>query len=204
VKQVFALPQPVFASAQEMIRVHRGMFGPAGEIVAGYVLKYAPVLFDVALDPLAFRVVLAPGEQGPYGRHTGYTMTDAGFILLNRFCCGFNGGEIFLLSPAEDVIVHELTHTRQAMLRGSHHRKRGSRGSHRDAAWYEAISEAAPRYLGVRFEPEVWPAWRSVCRNGHIVGKEPRPGTLDEVRVCHWPGAMRKLVSAGDKRLPRC
>jgi hypothetical protein len=182
-----------------MVAAHRALFGEAGEIASRIVLKWAPVLFGVPLDPLTFRVVLAPVELGPYNRHLAYTMTEHGFILLNRHCCNFNHQQIVLSEDAEDVIVHELTHTRQAMLLGSH-RIRSSRGSHRDAAWYEAISEACPRYLGAEFARSSWPAWKSV-RRGKSVTKHAREGTLDEVTVCHWPQAMRALV--GDPRLPK-
>jgi hypothetical protein len=187
-----------------MIRAHRGLFGPVGETVARFVLKHAPTLFDLPLDPLAFRVELAPDELGPYGRHTAYTVTGAAFILLNRFRCDFARNEIVLLDArdAEDTIVHELTHNRQAMLLGTHH-IRNARGDHRDAGWYGAISEACARYLGCRFDCEVWPSWKSVRRNGKV-GKEMRAGTLDEKTVCHWPQAMRTLVEAKDPRLPKC
>jgi hypothetical protein len=99
---------------------------------------------------------------------------------------------------AEDPIVHELTHTRQKMLLGTHHIG-GSRGSHRDAAWYAAISEACPRYLGAEFPRSSWSRWKSV-RRGKSVTKQAHEGTLDEPTITHWPQAMRPLV--GDPRLP--
>jgi hypothetical protein len=181
-----------------MLAVHRGLYGLAGETVAGIVLKWAPVLFAVPLDPLAFRIFLAPGEMGGYNRHCAYINTQAGVMLLNRHCCQFDGAPIVLSPDAEDVIVHELTHVRQAMLLGRHH-VGGSRGPHRDAGWYEAVSEACPRYLGAEFARSSWPRWKSV-RRAKSVYKERVEGTLDEVTVGHWPEAIRPL--AGDPRLP--
>jgi hypothetical protein len=185
-----------------MLAVHRGLFGLAGETAAGILLKWCPRLFSIPLDPLAFRVVLAPIELGPYNKHCGYSNTEAGFILLNRKCCGFDRQhhqQIWLLPEVEDVIVHELTHTRQAILLGTHHLG-GSRGSHRDLGWYEAVAEACPRYLGCEFPRSSWPRAKSV-RRGKSVGHQAVEGTLDEPTVTHWPEAMRPLV--GDPRLPR-
>jgi hypothetical protein len=184
-----------------MLAVHRGLYGLAGETVAGIVLKWAPVLFAVPLDPLAFRVDLAPIELGPYNKHCGYSNTEAGFILVNRKLCHFDPQhpqQIWLSPEVEDHIVHELTHTRQKMLLGTHHIG-GSRGKHRDLGWYQAVSEACPKYLGFEFPRPSWPRSKSV-RHGKSVGHQPVAGTLDEVTVCHWPEAMRPL--AGDPRLP--
>ena len=165
------------------------------------MLKWAPTLFAIPLDPLAFRVILAPREMGGYNQHCAYANTEAGFILLNRHCCHFDHEQrqqIALSADVEDVLVHELTHTRQAMLLGTHHIG-GSRVPHRDPGWYEAVSEACPRYLGIEFPRSTWPAWKSV-RRGKSVIKERVKGTLDEVSVGHWPQAVRAL--AGDPRLP--
>jgi hypothetical protein len=185
-----------------MLAVHRGSYGQAGETVAGIILKWAPVLFAVPLDPLAFRVILAPGEMGPYNRRCAYSNTEAGLILLNRKCCYFDRQHhqhIMLEPGVEDVIVHELTHTRQKILLGTHHIG-GSRGKHRDLAWYEAVSEACPKYLGLEFPRSSWPHSKSV-RRGKSIGHQAVEGTLDEPTVTHWPEAMRAL--AGDPRLPR-
>jgi hypothetical protein len=160
--------------------------------------KRAPVLFDVPLDPLAFRVSLAPHEMGGYNRHCAYTNTEAGFICLNRHCCHFDHERIVLSAGGEDVIVHERTHTRQAMLLGTHHIG-GSRGKHRDLGWYQAVSEACPKYLGAEFPGSSWPASKSV-RRGKSVGHQAVEGTLDEPTLTHWPQAMRPLV--GDPSLP--
>jgi hypothetical protein len=183
-----------------MLAHHRGLFGHAGETVAGILLKWCPVLFDIPLDPLAFRVVLAPIEMGPYNQHYGYSNIEAGFILLNRKCCEFDPQhhqQIVLSGNVEDVLVHELTHSRQVMLLGRHH-VGGSRGSHRDVAWYQAVSEGCLKYLGAEFPRSIWPRSKSV-RRAKSVYKEPIAGALDEVTVCHWPQAMRPLVGT---RLP--
>jgi hypothetical protein len=104
-----------------------------------------------------------------------------------------------MLSPGvEDTIVHELTHTRQKMLLGTHHIG-GSRGKHRDLGWYQAVSEACPRYLGAEFPRSSWPRSKSV-RVGKYVGHQAIEGTLDEPTLYRWPQAMRALV--GDPRLP--
>lgn len=87
-----------------------------------------------------------------------------------------------------DFIVHELTHYRQRVLI-----QRGgivqNRGAHRDVGWFQAIAEAAPRYLGVTFSESAWPK------------QKPQPGRLTEVEVTHWPGSFRDLVAGGDPRL---
>ena len=86
-------------------------------------------MFEEPLNPLSFRVVFAPIEMGPYNRHTGYTHSPSAFILANRHCCGFGEDRaIALRGDFENFIVHELTHSRQKILLGTHHLK-NARGS---------------------------------------------------------------------------
>jgi hypothetical protein len=102
-----------FASAAEMLMTHETMFGPAGRFCAEAVLRHAETLFDEPIDPLRFRVILAPGEMGAYDSHAGYTTADQALpiILLNRHICHICGGAIALDNErnTEDTIVHELT-----------------------------------------------------------------------------------------------
>ena len=183
-----------FASADEMLAAHELMFGPAGRICAELVLRWAPNLFAVPLDPLAVRVVLAPVEIGPYNRHVGYHVGDGHttFILANRHHCRFCAGELVIHDEQrlQDFIVHELTHARQAALMREHGWTFGSRGSHRDPGWYTAIAEACPNYLGVELPRSAWPT-----------GPRTRAGTLTEVEMTHWPELLRPLAQAGDARL---
>ena len=81
-----------FASADQMITAHELMFGAAGRTCAELVLRWAPILFAVPLDPLSIRVVSAPIEMGPYNQHTGYHHGDGSeaFILANRHHIGAN------------------------------------------------------------------------------------------------------------------
>ncbi len=99
-----------FGSAEEMLTAHEFMFGAAGQTCAEIVLRWAPRLFAVPLDPLAVRVVLAPVEIGPYNRHTGYHSGDGRttFILGNRHHCQFCEGEITIndRQRLEDFIRH--------------------------------------------------------------------------------------------------
>jgi hypothetical protein len=126
-----------FASAAEMVRAHQLMFGEAGQRCAEIVLDWAPRLFAAPIDPLTVRIVLAPVEIGPYNRHRGYCAGDesASFILLNRHHVrlGVSGPEIVNDRALVDVIVHELTHTRQQQLFQANgwSFKRGS-GTHRE------------------------------------------------------------------------
>ena len=90
-----------------------------------------------------------------------------------------------------------LTHIRQHQLLHEHRGEKGwersmTRGVHRDRAWYSAIAEAAPKYLGITVPPSVWPT-----------GPRTRQGTLTEVEMTHWPESLRMLADAGDPRLPR-
>jgi hypothetical protein len=95
---------------------------------------------------------------------------------------------------SEDFIVHELTHARQGQLLREHAGDKEWKitrpGAHRDRGWYTAISEAAPKYLGVEVPPSLWPT-----------GPRTRPGTLTEVEMTHWPESLRTLVEANDPRL---
>lgn len=199
-----------FTSTVQMIDVHTAMFGDAGRFVAEAVIRFAPTMFDVALDPLRFRVVLAPDEIGAYNRHIGYTTVDENALILgNRHICRFDyKGNLVLADPqfVQDFILHELAHTRQAMLLGGRI-KSGSRGVHVDIGWHGAIAEATPRYLGVSFPPSAWPKWRSVRVKG-AKGTTPKKvqddsNRLRETETSHWPHSFRKLIAAGDPRLTR-
>src|SRR4051794_39302694 len=185
-----------FPSATHMLEAHELMFGPAGRLCAELVLRWAPKLFAVPLDPLAVRVVLAPVELGPYTRPAGYPVGDGHttFILGNRHHCRFCAGELVLRDEQrlQDFIVHELTHARQAALMREHGWTFGSRGAHRDPGWYTAIAEACPAYLGVNLPRSSWPT-----------GPRTRAGTLTEPEMTHWPEALRKLAQANDPRLVR-
>jgi hypothetical protein len=197
-----------FCSISEMVQTHETMWGEAGGSCAQAVLRYA-TLFDEPLNPLCIRVALAPIELGPYNRHYGYTnvvpreeVDVFRLILGNRHICKFaSDGSIELRDreSAEDFIVHELTHHRQDVLLA-----RQSRGVHRDAGWYGAISEAASRYLGVAFPESVWPKQKSVRAKG-TVRKVNEPGRLTEVEAslaaffpqtdCGWGPEARPLQS---------
>jgi hypothetical protein len=187
-----------FRTGAEMVRHHAAMYGDAGALVAEAVLKYACLW--PGLDPLDFRVILAPIELGPYNKHIGYTRIhrdeDAPrYILGNRHICTWReDGSIALIPDHQlviDFLVHEMCHHRQAdiVAEGS---IRQLRGGHRDAGWYRAISEATPDYLGVEFPEDVWPK------------QKPKPGRLTEVEVCHWPDSFRPLIAdENDARLRR-
>jgi hypothetical protein len=183
-----------FKSADEMLTAHELMFGPVGRTCAEIVLRRAPTLFAVPVDPLAVRVVLAPFEMGAYNKHTGYHFGDgkSAFILGNRHHCRFCGEEISINDEQrfEDFIVHELTHARQARLMRENGWSFGSRGSHRDPGWFTAVSEAAPNYLGVQIPRTSWPT-----------GPRTRSGTLTEPEMTHWPSSLRTLAEAKDARL---
>jgi hypothetical protein len=192
-----------FRSPEEMLDAHELMFGDAGRQCAEMVLRWATTLFDVQLDALNIRVVLAPIELGPYNRHAGYHYgpeEQGAFILGNRHVVRLNNGTLTLVQGrhwlSEDFIVHELTHARQAQLLREHGHKKGWEkkrgGVHRDRGWYQAISEACPRYLGVEFPQSVWPT-----------GPRTRPGTLTEVEATHWPESFRALIDLEDQRLPK-
>lgn len=194
-----------FRSAEEMLDAHELMFGEAGRQCAEVILKWAGTLFAVPLDTLNIRVVLAPVELGPYNRHAGYCHGGEGqaaFILGNRHIVKLSNGTLVLnqsrvaetgVGRFEDFIVHELTHVRQAQLLHENSWKM-KRGAHRDQAWYTAIAEACPRYLGVECPRSSWPT-----------GPRPRKGsnTLTEVQMTHWPAALRLLVYENDERLPK-
>jgi hypothetical protein len=188
-------PMLPFASATEMLRAHQLMFGAAGQRCAEIVLDWAPRLFTTPIDPLTVRIVLAPVEIGPYNRHRGYHAGDGStaFILLNRHHVrlGSGGPEIVDEQALVDVIVHELTHTRQKQLfRANGWSARSGNGVHRDRGWYTAVAEACPNYLGVPLPQSVWPT-----------GRRTRAGTLTEVEMTHWPNSIRELAQRGDPRL---
>ena len=190
-----------FRSPEEMLDAHELMFGEAGRRCAEVVLKWATTLFAVPLDALNIRVVLAPVELGPYNKHAGYHYGPEGsgaFILGNRHIVQFKDGTLVLKEGAdrwqagyEDFTVHELTHQRQAQLLREHGWKM-KRGAHRDLAWYSAVAEAAPKYLGVTIPRSSWPT-----------GPRTREGTLTEVQMTHWPMSLRTLAQADDPRLPK-
>jgi hypothetical protein len=183
-----------FRSTAEMLEVHEAMFGALGRFCAEAVLQHAQ-LFE-GLDPLTFRVMLAPVELGPYGRHIGYAHVTSSpkaprYILANRFVCQWRGDNIGLARERDhqfmiDFLVHEMTHHRQVMIAGG---MRGKRGDHRDPGWWGAISEAAPHYLGISFPSSIWPK------------QKPQPGRITEVEATHWPHSFRKLIAEGDPRL---
>jgi hypothetical protein len=188
-----------FKSPKQMLDAHEAMFGEAGRFAAETALAWARKLFAVPVDPLSVRIILAPVEMGPYNRHTGYCFDGAEeqtFILGNRHHCKFSDGEIALLSRERlvDLIVHELTHTRQATLLREHAGEWGwsqtGGNVHRDKGWYQAISEAAPNYLGVELPEDVWP-------------RRNNPDTLTEPEMSHWPESIRALVKAKDPRLSK-
>jgi hypothetical protein len=184
-----------FLSADQMITAHELMFGAAGRTCAELVLRWAPILFAVPLDPLTIRVVLAPVEIGPYNKHQGYHYGDGSeaFILANRHHISLNL-EILDRQDIEDLIVHEMTHMRQQQLLKQHaFRVNTSRGVHRDQGWYTAVAEACPNYLGYELPRSSWPT-----------GPRTRAGTLTETDMTHWPEAIRDLAVSGDARPPRC
>jgi hypothetical protein len=93
--------------------------------------------------------------------------------------------------------LQAIEHARQAQLLRGHRDEDGwsvTRGAHRDRAWYTAIAEACPGYLGVECPPSSWPT-----------GPRARKGanTLTEVDMTHWPESLRRLANAGDPRLPK-
>jgi hypothetical protein len=187
-----------FSSSVELLAWHQVGFGAAGLFVGEALLRLAS-LFP-SLNPLGFRVVLAPVELGPYNKHAGYTYTEAGFILGNRHICKSDGkGGLILLDEQAtlDFIVHELAHSRQAQLLPGHN---GYRGVHRDAGWYGAIAEATPEYLGVSFPESIWPKMRSVRKGKEVVKVQDR-SRITEVETTHWPHSFRELIARGDPRL---
>jgi hypothetical protein len=185
-----------FRSPQEMLDAHEAMFGEAGRRAAEIVLNLAPRLFAVLLDPLSVRVVLAPFQLSGYNRSGGYCLGvgDQHLILGNRHKCAVCSDKIALTKNFADFICHELTHIRQDQLLREHAGEWGwaQSGSnvHRDKGWYQAISEAAPNYLGVEIPAEIWP-------------KRNNPDTLTEPEMCHWPTSIRDLVKDKDPRLPK-
>jgi hypothetical protein len=193
-----------FTSPEQMLDAHELMFGLAGRQCAELVLKWAGTLFAVPLDAFNIRVVLAPVELGPYNRHSGYIYGGEGkgaFILGNRHIVRFDHGTLVLVhsperSISEDFVVHELTHVRQGLLLREHQGEEAwaltRPGAHRDRGWYAAISEAAPKYLGVEVPPSLWPT-----------GPRTREGTLTEVEMTHWPESLRVLIEMGDPRLAK-
>jgi hypothetical protein len=174
-----------------MLDAHELMFGDAGRQCATLVLKWAWCLFAVPLNPLNIRVVLAPVELGPYNRHTGYHQGDGqdAFILANRHIVQWHDSVLVLADTAEDFIVHELTHSRQHQLMCEHGWTM-KRGAHRDPAWFTAVSEACPKYLGFELPSSLWPT-----------GPRTRPGTLTEVEMTHWPESLRSIAGQKDPRL---
>jgi hypothetical protein len=201
-----------FESVEEMIETHEKMFGEAGRVCAELIVRHV-ALFDEPLNPLRIRLVLAPFELGAYNRHYGYTNVvsdiETGFrhIVGNRHICEFDNHGSFVLYAAgsrhvgaEDFLVHEMTHHRQGILLKRNKWTTNGRGVHRDKGWYSAISEAAPRYLGVQFPEHIWPKLQSKRVKGKV-SKIESPNRLTEVEVNYWPGSFRKLIEAGDQRL---
>jgi hypothetical protein len=196
-----------FRNAQHLLECHEAMFGEAGRHCRGLVLKHAETLFARPLDARSLRIVFAPVELGPYNKHSGYVHQAAGLILANRHICTWQGAELILRNEGknwmrgiEDFLVHELTHVRQAqIIREQHIRVNRARGDHRDRGWYQAISEAAPKYLGVPVPESLWPAFKSVrvrqADGTTKVRKERLPGTLTEPPMCHWPDWLRGRVT---------
>jgi hypothetical protein len=192
-----------FKSAKAMLEAHEAMFGEPGRIFAELVIKHANTLFKVPLDALNVRVVLAPIELGPYGKHSGYCAEcdTGGFILANRNHCIITRDGIALHNEgvhgdiykrAEDFIVHELTHQRQRMLlRENKWKVNRSRGAHRDLGWFWAVAEGAKNYLGIEIKPEHFPIKKSVRMDGKVV-KVHRPGAMTEPQMCHWPAGVRE------------
>jgi hypothetical protein len=177
-----------------MLDAHEQMFGDAGRHCAELVIKWAAILFAVPLETLNIRVVLAPVEMGPYNKHAGYIYGGEGkaaFILGNRHIVSLYNGTLVLVPKgrwfSEDFIVHELIHARQAQLldqhRGEKEWKISRPGAHRNRAWYAAVSEACPRYLGFELPASLWPT-----------GPRTRKGTLSEVEMTHWPQSIRMLA----------
>jgi hypothetical protein len=200
-----------FNDDQHMIDVHEAMFGEPGRFCAEIVLKWARTLFAVELAPLLVRVLLAPIEMGPYNRHVGYCSSDeAGTyatILMNRHCVKLtrDGMRLFKPQAVEDIVIHELTHLRQKRIVYTGHISQ-CRGSHRDKGWYQAVSEACPKYLGAQLPETSWPRMKSVRvkepgRRSRVI-KIPYDGTLSEPQLTHWPESLRELIQAGDPRLP--
>lgn len=200
-----------FRDDQHLLECHEAMFGAAGRRCGEIVLKYATTLFARPIEALRFRVIFAPIELGPYNRHAGYIYEAGGLILLNRHVCKWQDDELVLTQEGisggvEDLLVHELTHARQGqILRDQHIRVNASRGDHRDRGWYQAISEAAPKYLGVEIPESIWPRTKSVrvkADDGRtVVRKRTVPATLTEVDMTHWPESIRNLRDSGDTRL---
>jgi hypothetical protein len=184
-----------FVSEDQMVHAHELMFGAAGRTCAELVLRWAPILFAVPLNPLAIRVVLAPVEIGPYNKHRGYHHGDGtqALILANRHHVG---PDLTILDhqEMEDFIVHELTHARQQqLLKQNGWRVNVSRGAHRDLGWYAAVAEACPAYLQFVLPRSSWPT-----------GPRTRAGTLSESDLTHWPRTIRNLAATGDSRLCAC
>jgi hypothetical protein len=194
-----------FKSDKEMIAHHVAMFGPLGQIAAEAVLRWASLW--PGIDPLDFRVLLAPIELAPYGRHHALTVPPPQpggprIILVNRWVVGWRAdGSIGLTGEYDeqrfiDLLVHEMTHQRQwNLLRDdpSLHTARGEHADHHDGGWYGAVTEAAPAYLGVEFLEERWPKQKVKVGDGS--------GRLTEVEACHWPRTFRALIAKGDTRL---
>ena len=194
-----------FSSPEELLNAHELMFGEAGRQCAEIALRWAEILFAVPLDPLNIRIVLAPIELGPYNGHAGYQygeVENGAFILGNRHIVELKSGTLQLkersklwLSGITDFVVHELTHVRQRqLLRQLDKEPGGARGSHRDSGWYQAIAEAAPKYLGIEVPQSAWP-------RGPRSRKDQ--GRLTEVDMTHWPNSLRELATMSDPRLPK-
>jgi hypothetical protein len=176
------------------------MFGEAGRTAATIVLHWAPILFDVPIDPLSVRVVLAPHEMGGYNRHAGYHSGDGAgsetFILANMHYCKFNAGGDIVINPQRftDFIVHELCHSRQADLLRENIGRRGwakeRKVAHRDRGWYQAITEGSKNYLNLVVPETIWP-------------KRGNEKTLTDSEATGWPESFRALVKDKDPRMPR-
>ena len=97
-------------TSREMLNAHEQMFGTAGRQCAEVVLHWADKLFDVPLDALNIRVVLAPVELGPYNRHAGYHFAGEGaFILGNRHVVKLKNGSIELTEQGSGYVDNSKT-----------------------------------------------------------------------------------------------
>ena len=187
-----------FRTTRRMIAVHTAMYGDAGQYAAQLIAHWAPRLFSVKLDPREFRVLMSPFELGSFNQLCGfYSCFDTNFIGVNRRKCACWAGRIIIGDPEVgfvDHIIHGLTHARQKSLMGKNRGSRGwkvaeERGTHLDRGWYQAVSEACPKYLdGVTLPESIWP-------------KRGNRDTLTEVEFANWPASIRELIKNKDRRL---
>src|SRR5215831_1109509 len=193
-----------FRSPEEMLDAHEQMFGEAGKQCADVVLRWAGSLFDVPLDALNIRIVLAPVELGPYGRHAGYLYRpeEGLFILGNRNIVEFDGVSLILKESArradrhigitsgnQDFIVHELTHARQAQLAST--AGRANAANIATKAGTQPSLKPVRAILASNCHPSIWPQ-----------GPRKKEGRLTEVEMTHWPMYIRQLAKDKDPRLP--